>query len=52
MLLTLLALGIRNIRLGLSTPAFITPDVLAILMRKFNIQPITSSNEDLADILE
>ena len=50
-LLTLLYLGIKNIRLGPSLPAFITPNILAILVRNFNIMPIASSEEDLKAIL-
>jgi hydroxylamine reductase len=38
-LLTLLHLGIKNIRLGPSLPAFVTPDVLNVLVEKFNIMP-------------
>ena len=50
-LLTLLALGIRNIRLGPTLPAFITPPVLEKLVEAFNIMPITTPREDLAAIL-
>lgn len=50
-LLTLLHLGIRNIRLGPSLPAFITPNVLKTLVDKFNIMPITTPGDDLKAIL-
>ena len=50
-LLTLFALGIKNIRLGPSLPAFIAPNVLNILVEKFNIQPITTPEQDLKDML-
>lgn len=50
-LLTLLYLGIKNIRLGPSLPAFITPVALNILHEKFNIMPITTPDEDLKAIL-
>ncbi len=50
-LLTLLHLGIKNIRLGPSLPAFITPNVLNVLVQNFNIMPITTVDEDLAAIL-
>jgi hydroxylamine reductase len=50
-LLTLLYLGIKNIRLGPSLPAFITPSVLNLLVEKFNIAPITTPEADLAAIL-
>jgi hydroxylamine reductase len=50
-LLTLLYLGIKNIRLGPSLPAFLTPPVLKVLVEKFNIAPITTPEQDLAAIL-
>ncbi len=50
-LLALLHLGIKNIRLGPSLPAFITPNVLKVLMDKFNVTPIRTSEEDLRAIL-
>jgi hydroxylamine reductase len=50
-LLTLLHLGIRDIRLGPSLPAFVSPNVLNILADKFNIKPIGNVDEDLAEIL-
>jgi len=50
-LLTLLHLGIKNIRLGPSLPAFITPNVLNVLIDNFNIMPISSPDEDLSVIL-
>jgi hydroxylamine reductase len=46
-LLTLLHLGIKNIRLGPSLPAFVTPNVLNVLVEKFNIKPITNVQADL-----
>lgn len=50
-LLTLLYLGIKNIRLGPSLPAFVSENVLKVLVDKFNIRPITTPEEDLAAIL-
>jgi hydroxylamine reductase len=50
-LLTLLFLGIKGIRLGPSLPAFITPNVLNVLVEKFGIKPITSPDDDLKAIL-
>jgi len=50
-LLTLLHLGIKNIRLGPSLPAFVTPPVLGILQNAFNVMPITTADEDLKAIL-
>ena len=51
-LLTLLYLGIKNIRLGPSLPAFVTPNVLNVLVEKFNIMPIQTPDEDLKAILK
>jgi len=50
-LLSLLHLGIQNIRLGPSLPAFVTPAVLDVLVKNFNIMPISTPEEDLASIL-
>ena len=50
-LLTLLHLGIRNIRLGPSLPAFVTPNVLKALVDNFNIMPISTPEADLKAIL-
>lgn len=50
-LLTLLHLGIKNIKLGPSLPAFITPNVLDFLVKTFNIAPITTPENDLKEIL-
>ena len=50
-LLTLLHLGIRNIRLGPTLPAFVTPNVLTVLSEKFNLMPIGTAEEDLKAIL-
>jgi len=50
-LLTLLHLGIKNIRLGPTLPAFLTPNVLDVLVKNFNIMPITTPEADLKAIL-
>ena len=50
-LLSLLYLGIRDIRIGPSLPAFITPNILKVLVEKFNIMPIKTVDEDLKAIL-
>ena len=50
-LLTLLHLGIKDIRLGPSLPAFITPNVLGVLVKNFAIKPIATPDEDLKAIL-
>jgi hydroxylamine reductase len=46
-LLTLLFLGVKNIKLGPSLPAFVTPNVLKVLVDNFNIQPISTPDQDL-----
>ncbi|GAB1538010.1 hydroxylamine reductase [Scytonema sp. NUACC21] len=50
-LLTLLHLGIQNIRLGPTLPAFITPNVFKLLSEKYHLQRITTPDEDLAACL-
>ena len=50
-LLTLLYLGIKNIKLGPSLPAFISPNVLNFLVENYNIAPITTPENDLKEIL-
>lgn len=50
-LLTLLYLGIKNMRLGPSLPAFITPNVLKVLVDNYGIKPITTPDEDIKAIL-
>lgn len=51
-LLTLLYLGIKNIKIGPSLPAFISPNVLKILEEKYEIKAITTAEEDLSEILK
>lgn len=46
-LLTLLALGIKNIRLGPTLPAFVSPNVLKVLVEKFAVQPIGKAEGDI-----
>ena len=50
-LLTLLHLGIQNIRLGPSLPAFLSPNVLRYLMRTYGVAPIANPEEDLRTML-
>ena len=50
-LLTLLHLGIKNIYLGPTLPAFISPNVLKFLVDNYNITPIRNPEADLAKIL-
>lgn len=51
-LLTLLALGIKNIYLGPTLPAFVSPNVLKFLVENYNISPISTPDEDLKKILK
>jgi hydroxylamine reductase len=51
-LLTLLSLGIKNIRLGPSLPAFLSPTVLNVLVDKFSIKPITTPESDMISIMQ
>ena len=51
-LLTLLALGIKNIRLGPTLPAFVSPKVLNYIAENFNISPTTTPEADLKAILK
>ena len=51
-LLTLLHLGIKNIRLGPSLPAFVSPDILNFLVENYQIAPITTPEEDIKELLK
>ena len=50
-LLTLLHLGIKNIKLGPTLPAFISKNVLAFLVENYNIAPTTTVEQDLSELL-
>ncbi len=50
-LLTLLHLGVRNIRIGPTLPAFLSPGVIDLLHDKFNLMAITTAEVDLAAML-
>ena len=50
-LLSLLNLGIKGIYLGPTLPAFVSPGVLDVLVREFDVHPISTPEEDLAVIL-
>jgi hydroxylamine reductase len=50
-LLTLLHLGIKNIRIGPSLPAFVSPTVLGVLVESFGLTPTTTADADLAAML-
>jgi len=50
-LLTLLSLGIQNMKIGPSLPAFVSPNVLNFLVENFNLAPIGSAEEDIRQIM-
>ncbi len=50
-LLTLLSLGVKNIKIGPSLPAFVTSPVLGVLVEQFGLAPISTPQEDLAAAL-
>ncbi|HOK15428.1 MAG TPA: hydroxylamine reductase, partial [Candidatus Kapabacteria bacterium] len=50
-LLTLLYLGIKNIKLGPSLPAFLEPEIVEFLVKTYNIAPITTVEQDMREIL-
>jgi hydroxylamine reductase len=50
-LLTLLYLGVKDIRLGPTLPEFLTPNVLNVLVENYDIKPIATPDEDLKAIL-
>ena len=50
-LLTLLHLGIKNIRRGPTIPAFISPNVLNVLVENYGIAPTTTPEADLSEVL-
>jgi len=51
-LLALLFLGVKGIRLGPTLPAFLSPNVAKVLVDKFDIKPIGSVEEDIANIMD
>jgi hydroxylamine reductase len=51
-LLTLLSLGVKNIRLGPSLPAYITPNILEILSKEFNLMKTEDAHEDLKMMMQ
>lgn len=50
-LLALLSLGVKNITLGPTLPAFVSPNVLKVLVENFNIRPNTTVEEDMKVLL-
>ena len=50
-LLALLSLGVKNITLGPTLPACVSPNVLKVLVEKFNIKPHTTVEEDMKVLL-
>jgi hydroxylamine reductase len=50
-LLTLLHMGVKNIRLGPSLPAYVTPGVLKVLVDNYNLMPTGDATEDVENIM-
>jgi hydroxylamine reductase len=50
-LLTLLSMGVKGIRLGPTLPAFLSPNVAALLVKTFDIKPIGTPAEDVAAMM-
>ena len=50
-LLTLLCLGVRNMRLGPTLPAFVTPAVIGLLNKNYNLMATTTADADLTAIM-
>ncbi len=50
-LLALLSLGVKGIRLGPTLPAFLSPNVVKVLVQQFNIKPIGSVQADIASMM-
>mmetsp|Transcript_4622 Transcript_4622/g.13926 ORF Transcript_4622/g.13926 Transcript_4622/m.13926 type:complete len:130 (-) Transcript_4622:2098-2487(-) len=46
-LLTLLSLGVKNIRLGPAMPAFLTPEAVQVLVEKYNLKPADTCNPEM-----
>jgi hydroxylamine reductase len=51
-LLALLSLGVKNIILGPTLPAFLSPNVLKVLVENFNIKPHTTVEEDMKVLMK
>ena len=51
-LLALLYLGVKNIHLGPTLPAFLSPNVAKVLVEQFGLSGITTVEEDLRHFLE
>jgi len=49
-LLALLSLGVKHIRLGPTLPAFVSPNVLDLLVKTFDIKPTTTVEQDVASM--
>ena len=50
-LLALLALGVRKIRLGPALPAFLSPNVLEVLLKAYELKPIADAEQDVQAML-
>ena len=50
-LLALLYLGVKNIKLGPTLPAFVSPNVLKVLVENFNISTISNVDDDMKELV-
>ncbi len=50
-LLALLYLGVKNIKLGPTLPAFVSPNVLKVLVENFNISTISNVDDDMKELI-
>jgi hydroxylamine reductase len=50
-LLTLLQMGVKNIRLGPSLPAYLTPNVLNVLVENYNLMPTGNVQDDVKGMM-
>jgi hydroxylamine reductase len=44
-------MGVKNIRLGPSLPAYVTPNVLNVLVENYNLMPTTNAQDDVKSIM-
>jgi len=49
-LLALLSLGVKHIRLGPTLPAFLSPNVLKLLVETYDLKPTTTVEQDVAEM--
>jgi hydroxylamine reductase len=50
-LLALLSLGVKNIHLGPTLPAFLSPNMIKVLVEQFGIEPVSTVEKDIAEMV-